>query len=66
VANAARLLWLKQTLKRTSRKGDLSSRIAAEPRPGRIPVVANGRLYLRDQENLLCYDIKQAGTSASK
>jgi outer membrane protein assembly factor BamB len=30
------------------------------------PVVANGRLYLRDQENLLCYDIKQAGTSASK
>jgi outer membrane protein assembly factor BamB len=29
---------------------------------GRIwthPVVANGRLYLRDQELLLCYDVKQ-------
>jgi hypothetical protein len=23
------------------------------------PVVANGRLYLRDQDILLCYDIKQ-------
>jgi outer membrane protein assembly factor BamB len=25
------------------------------------PVVANGRLYLRDQGVLLCYDVKQAG-----
>ncbi|MES2463703.1 MAG: PQQ-binding-like beta-propeller repeat protein [Armatimonadota bacterium] len=38
------------------------SRAASWP----YPVVANGRLYLRDQENLLCYDIKQAGTSAAK
>lgn len=30
------------------------------------PVIANGRLYLRDQENLLCYDIKQLGTSSVK
>jgi hypothetical protein len=23
------------------------------------PIVANGRLYLRDQDLLLCYDVKQ-------
>jgi hypothetical protein len=25
------------------------------------PVVANGRLYLRDQELLFCYDVKEHG-----
>ena len=25
------------------------------------PVIANGRLYLRDQDNLYCYDIRRAG-----
>ena len=32
-----------------------------EPISGRVwthPVVANGRLYLRDQELVFCYDVK--------
>ena len=29
------------------------------------PVVANGKLYLRDQDVLLCYDVKaKSGTSS--
>jgi hypothetical protein len=27
------------------------------------PVVANGRLYIRDQDILLCYDVKAAGAT---
>jgi len=29
------------------------------------PVIAGGRLYLRDQDVLLCYDVKVGGTAAS-
>jgi hypothetical protein len=30
------------------------------------PVVAGGRLYLRDQDVLLCYDIKDAGAGVGE
>jgi hypothetical protein len=30
------------------------------------PVIANGRLYLRDQDVLLCYDVKDRQASARK
>jgi outer membrane protein assembly factor BamB len=42
--------------KSTSNKGRASGRDAAIWTP---PVVANGRLYLRDQELLFCYDVRE-------
>ena len=30
------------------------------------PVVANGRLYLRDQDLLFCFDVKDPNTSAAR
>ena len=42
--------------------------IPGSPRPDKaqpawtFPVVANGHLYLRDQDALLCYDISQTST----
>ena len=49
-----------------SREGGLPSKVSPQEAlwvadyPGQsTPVIANGKLYIRDQDVLLCYDIKQ-------
>jgi len=39
-----------------------SSSLAASEQPAWThPVIANGKLYLRDQDLLFCYDVKAGG-----
>lgn len=42
-----------------SEKGRFQQSERAEEMAWPHPVIANGKLYIRDQDNLLCYDLKQ-------
>lgn len=44
--------------RRDASGGASNSRTAPGSRPGAHPVIVNGKLYLRDQDVLLCYDVK--------
>ena len=50
-----------------SRKGPLrSTRDRSDNKSWAHPVVTGGRLYLRDQDELFCYDVKDHSATASK
>ena len=44
-------------------KGRFDQPDRSKPNSWPHPVIANGRLYLRDQDTLLCYDVKGTGTA---
>ncbi len=58
--------WIKATPAGWEEAGRLTLPVKSEIRPngGKVwphPVIANGRLYLRDTEHLCCYDVGQPG-----
>jgi outer membrane protein assembly factor BamB len=55
------LILVEANPRRYEERGYLSQPARSGSRAWPYPVIANGRLYLRDQGVLLCYDVKRAG-----